>query len=85
MDYKTRLLHEWKNVQNNFMYLYNLNYTFRIKTQAIFKNQEPHYFDMYFLDDQMFEQHYLFRNLWRETLLLHHFDDKRVHKIKSFG
>lgn len=69
----------------NFMYLYNLNYTYRVKTEAIFKNKEPYFFEFFSLNDVIFEQHYLFKNLWRETLLMNHFNDPRVQKIKSFG
>lgn len=56
--------------QMDFMYLYNLNYSYRAKTEAIFKSRENLYFDFFFVDDAIFDQHYLFKNLWRETLLL---------------
>lgn len=69
----------------NFMYLYNLNYTYRIRTEAIFDNKKANYFDLYFVNDKMFDQFKLYENLWRETLLMHNFNDKRVQKIKSFG
>lgn len=69
----------------NFMYLYNLNYSYRAKTEAIFKDRENFFFDFFFVDDAIFDQHYLFKNLWRETLLLNHFDDPRVAKVESFG
>ena len=34
----------------NFMYLYNLNYSYRAKTEAIFKDRENYYFDFFFVD-----------------------------------
>ena len=73
--------------QMHFMYLFNLNYSYRLKTEAIFPvgDQKFFYWDFFFLDDQIFEQHYLFQNLWRETLLLNHFNDERVQKVISFG
>jgi hypothetical protein len=67
------------------MYLYNLNYAYRAKTEAIFEEQKVYFFDYYILNDEYFSQHYLFENLWRETILLHSFDDERVLKVKSFG
>jgi len=42
------------------MYLYNLNYTYRIKTEAIFQNKQPYIFDFFILNDPLFEQHFLF-------------------------
>ena len=71
--------------QMSFNYLFNINYAFRAKTEAIFQNRASFYFDFFFVDDIMFEQHYLFQNLWRETLLLNYFDDKRVSKVSNFG
>jgi len=44
----------------NFMYLFNLNYTYRAKTEAIYQNREAFFFDFYIVDDQIFEQYYLF-------------------------
>tara|TARA_B110000305_G_C18986366_1_gene424011 strand:+ start:462 stop:611 length:150 start_codon:yes stop_codon:yes gene_type:complete len=45
----------------------------------------PFIFDFFVVDDLKFEQYYLYQNLWRETLLLSHFDDPRVAKVKDFG
>lgn len=42
-------------------------------------------FDFFVVDDQKYEQFYLFENLWRETLLLKHFNDPRVPTIHDFG
>lgn len=69
----------------NYMYLYNLNYSYRIRTEATFENRKPYFFDLFFVNDHIFDQHFLFQNLWRETILLNNFDDKRVQKFISFG
>lgn len=45
----------------------------------------PFIFDFFVVDDLKFEQYYLYQNLWRETLLLSHFDDPRIAKVKDFG
>ena len=71
--------------QMNFMYIYNLNYSYRAKTESIFQGGTPCYFDFYFLNDQVFSQFHLFDNLWRETLLLSHFDNPKISKILQFG
>lgn len=42
-------------------------------------------FDFFVVDDQKFEQFYLYENIWRETLLLTHFDDPRVPRVHDFG
>jgi len=54
-DYKTRVLQGWKKVQMNYMYLYNLNYTYRIKTEAVFEDKSNYIFDFFVLDDHLFE------------------------------
>ena len=70
----------------NFMYLYNLDYAYRAKTEAIFENRVATYFDFFFVNDDIFSQHYLFENLWRETLLMNYFlKDSRVMNVVSFG
>jgi hypothetical protein len=68
------------------MYLHNLDYAYRAKTQAIFQSRAATYFDFFFVNDQVFNQHYLFENLWRETLLMNKFlEDPRVTNVLSFG
>jgi hypothetical protein len=70
----------------NYKNLFNLIYCYRARTEAVFKNKEPHIFDFFVVDDNKFEQFYLFQNLWRETLLLDHLkDDPRVSKVIDFG
>lgn len=72
----------------HFMYMFNLNYSYRLKTESIYNNSKEDkllYWDFFFIDDMIFAQHYLFQNLWRETLLLNHFNDERVLKVISFG
>lgn len=37
--------------QMNFLFINNLNYSYRAKTEAIFKGGQPSYFDFFFVDD----------------------------------
>ena len=70
----------------NYMQLFDLEYCYRMKTEAIFEQKKQYIFDFIIADDQKFEQFYLFHNFWRETMLLNHLnDDPRVAKVISFG
>ena len=70
-------LHHWHEY-NHFMSIFNLNYSYRVKTEAIFNNRAATIFEFFVLDDPIFDQFYLFDNFWRDTLLMHHFNDSRV-------
>jgi len=83
-DEKRKKLESWHRPMN-FTYLYNLNYSYRAKTESIFKDRQGCYFDFFIVEDPNFDQHYLFQNLWRETLLLNHFNDERIQKVSYFG
>jgi hypothetical protein len=49
-----------------------VDYVFRIKTKAVFEEGGPYYvFDFFVLEDEKFDEYFLFENLWRETLLIH--------------
>ena len=55
-------------------------------TNSIFENNTEKIFDVYTINnDNKLEEFNLFRNLWRETILLHFIDDSRLLKIKNFG
>ena len=59
----------------SYLTLLNTNYSFRLKTIALFEPNQPTVcFDVFIADNDMrFKEYRLFQNLWRETLLLHHF------------
>lgn len=38
----------------NFMYIYNLDYAYRAKTEAIFENRVATFFDFFFVNDDVF-------------------------------
>ena len=74
--------------------LFYLEYVFRIRTEStiLFPSSNisasPIIFDFFLLDDPKFEDFYLFKNIWRETLLLQALYKQgcdRVFKVKSFG
>ena len=50
--------------------MFDLVYSYRCKTQAIFKQRETLIFDVFVVDDAKFDQYFIHQNLWRETLLL---------------
>lgn len=52
--------------------LFNLWYVYRVRTEAIFENNKEFIYEFFILDDQKFEEYFLFQNLWKETLLLNH-------------
>lgn len=41
--------------QMNYMFINNLNYSYRAKTEAIFKGGVPSYFDFFFVNDKVFD------------------------------
>ena len=83
---KSGALNSKKFTIMNYKSLFNLIYCFRARTEAVFQNKVPHIFDFYVVDDNKFDQFYLYQNLWRETLLLDHLkDDERVSKVINFG
>jgi hypothetical protein len=70
----------------NHMHIYNLEYSYRIKTHDMFESDEENKsFDIFILDDWKFEEYFLFSNIWRETLLLRTMDDPNILKVKDFG
>ena len=83
-DTKLDKITTWKQYCH-YLYLQDFDYSFRAKTESIFMDKQPFIFDFFVVDDIKFEQYYLYQNLWRETLLLAHFDDARIAKVKDFG
>ena len=104
-SHSAQIMKEWspnskkekKSYKNNswighmsYLTIYDIDYAFRARTEAIFKNKEVYVFDFFNVDDHKFEQFYLYQNLWRETLLLNHFYDPKdqfpkVARVKDFG
>jgi hypothetical protein len=84
-DLKLRKISDWSQ-HMDYQALFNLNYSYRIRTEAVFNNDQVHIFDFFVVDDMKFEQFYLYQNLWRETLLLNFLrDDARVANLVDFG
>eukprot|EP00347_Sterkiella_histriomuscorum_P009457 403341144 len=76
--------------QSRYQTLFNLWYCFRIKTEAIFEPEKRDYiFDFFILDDSKFDEFYLFKNIWRETLLLNSLTKKgfsnKINSVHNFG
>lgn len=73
----------------SYLTLLKTNYSFRLKTIALFEPEQPSIcFDVFIGEtDMRFKEYRLFQNLWRETLLLHHFrsEPQKVAQVYSFG
>ena len=70
----------------NHLHVYNLEYSYRIKTIDMFDiNEKQRSFDIFILDDWKFEEYFLFSNIWRETLLLHTLNEDQVLEVTDFG
>ena len=73
----------------SYLTLLNTNYSFRLRTIALFEPGQPTVcFDVFIVENDMrFKEYRLFENLWRETLLLHHLrtQPEKVAPVISFG
>ena len=70
----------------NYMNLYNINYVYRLKANAIYENGKVYIFDIFIAkQDAKLEQFRLFENLWKETLILSQVNDMRLQRTISFG
>ena len=65
--------------------LNDLEYCFRILTENMFEMRKQYIFEIFVIDDPLFEEYHLIKNVWRETLLLNHLSDSRVPKVLQFG
>jgi len=83
-DSKHQKISSWHQYMH-YLQLFDLDYSFRAMTEALFHNNKPFIFDFFNVDDLKFEQFYLYPNLWRETLLMNFFDDSRIAHVKDFG
>ena len=70
----------------NYLTLYNINYVYRLKTNAIYQQGRVYIFDVFVIQrDAKLEEFRLFANLWKETLILSQVNDPRLPRIVSFG
>ena len=70
----------------NYMTLFATNYVYRLKTNAIYEDGKPYIFDVFIVhNDIKLEEFNIFKNLWKETLILSQIKDPRVQRIFSFG
>jgi hypothetical protein len=88
------IVHQQKEKADNegmmaYLCLLNTNYSFRLKTVALFEPGQPTVcFDIFIVENDMrFKEYRLFENLWRETLLLNHLrtEPEKVAPVISFG
>ena len=66
----------------SFMCIHDLDYSYRMFTKNLYPNDRSKinvFFDIFVPDEnRFFEEHHLFDNLWRETILLKYLNDDRV-------
>ena len=67
------------------MWVNNATYTYRIMTKSVFERQMLRYFDIFILGDPGLNEHFIFENVWRETLLFKTFDSPYVPKLMQVG
>ena len=70
----------------NYLTLYNVNYVYRLKANALYENGRCYIFDVFVVrQDAKLEEFTLFDNLWKETLILAQVVDSRLPRVLSFG
>ena len=70
----------------NYLTLYNVNYIYRLKVNAIYEQGAVYIFDVFIVQqDAKLAEFHLFDNLWKETLILSQVNDPRTPRVISFG
>ena len=70
----------------NYLTLYNVNYVYRLKVNAIYEQGTVYIFDVFIVQqDAKLAEFRLFNNLWKETLILSQVNDPRMPRVISFG
>ena len=70
----------------NYLTLFNVNYVYRLKANAIYEQDRTYIFDVFIAQqDSKLADFNLFQNLWNETLILSQVVDPRLPRIISFG
>lgn len=67
---KDEKLTEFESDRFQYQTINDIEYCYRVKTENIFEKNKPYIFEFYILDDPKFQDYYLFKNIWRETLLM---------------
>mmetsp|Transcript_24299 Transcript_24299/g.30117 ORF Transcript_24299/g.30117 Transcript_24299/m.30117 type:complete len:107 (+) Transcript_24299:971-1291(+) len=70
----------------NYLTLFNVNYVYRLKANAIYEQGHTYIFDVFIVQqDSKLADFNIFHNLWNETLILSQVTDPRLPRIFSFG
>lgn len=48
------MINNWNQFMN-YKFLFGVNYCFRMRTEAVFNNNQPHVFEFFVVDDLKFE------------------------------
>ena len=63
-------------VGQNYLTLYNINYVYRLKVNAIYEQGRVYIFDVFIVQqDAKLAEFHLFENIWKETLILSQVND----------
>ena len=66
--------------------LFNMEYVFLVKTQALFDKDSVHIFEVISLqDDLKIKEFNIFKSVWKETLLFKQLSDPHFPEILEFG
>lgn len=66
--------------------LFNMEYVFLVKTQALFDTDSVHIFEVISLqDDLKIKEFNIFKSIWKETLLFKQLSDPHFPEILEFG
>ena len=73
-------------MNQDYMTLFGTNYVYRIQTTSMFEEEKEHIFDVFIVqNDIKLAEYNLFKNFWKETLMLSQIDDVRAPAVLSFG
>ena len=68
------------------MTLFSTYYVYRVKTSSIFEEGKIYIFEIFIVhNDIKLSEFNLFKNLWKETLMLSQLKDPRIPPVLSFG
>ena len=79
-------IHDPSALGQDYMTLFGTNYVYRLKTRSIYEEDEVYIFDVFIVhNDIKLAEFNLFKNFWKETLMLSQLKDSRAPPVISFG
>ena len=79
-------VHDPSALGQDYMTLFGTNYVYRLRTCSIYEEGESYIFDVIIVhNDIKLAEFNLFKNFWKETLMLAQLKDPRAPPVISFG